>query len=63
MLIFAALTPACSSPPTWRCATRCGAFGDERRIVAADEGGRVRTRSDHPVPQAMRRLQLPRSNR
>jgi hypothetical protein len=30
-----------------RCA---GAFADARRIVAGDEGGRVRTRSDHPVP-------------
>ena len=42
---------------------RCSAFADVRRIVAADEGGRVRTRSDHPVPQVMRRLQLPQSNR
>jgi hypothetical protein len=30
---------------TFRCAAlaRCGAFVDERRIVAGDEGGRVRT--------------------
>src|ERR1700728_3045564 len=36
MLIFAALTPACSSPPTWRCA------GGLRRVrrCAAHRGGR-----------------------
>jgi hypothetical protein len=29
---------------------RCGAFADERRVVAGDEGGRVRTRNAYPVP-------------
>jgi hypothetical protein len=29
---------------------RCGAFADERRVVAGAGGGRVRTRSAHPVP-------------
>jgi hypothetical protein len=33
---------------------RCGAFEDERRIVAGDEAGRVRTRNAYPVPRVIR---------
>jgi len=29
----------------------CGAFADERRIVAGEEGGRERARKVHPVPR------------
>jgi len=45
---------ACARP-RWCRSPRCGAFVDERRIVAGDEGGRVRTRSDHPTPRVVRR--------
>jgi hypothetical protein len=44
-----------SSPPSVANApARCGAFADERRIVAGDEGGRVGTRNAHPVLRAVR---------
>src|ERR1700677_5367725 len=33
---------------------RCGAFADERRIVAGDEAGRVRARNAYPVPRVIR---------
>jgi hypothetical protein len=39
---------------------RCGAFADELRVVAGDEGGRVRTRNAYPAPNGTRLRRLPR---
>jgi hypothetical protein len=38
---------------TFRCAAsaRCGAFADERRVVAGEGGGRVRRRKAHLAPE------------
>ena|ERR1700722_3359756 len=48
------LTPACSSPPSVAPRpSRCGAFADERRVVAGEAGGRGRTRDAHPVPSGL----------
>jgi hypothetical protein len=43
-----------------RCAVRCGACVDERRIVAGDESGRMRTRSARPVPTSSTSVRVPR---
>jgi hypothetical protein len=42
----ALVTPACLSPPPAALRpARCGAFGDQRRIVGGDDGGRVYRRA------------------
>jgi hypothetical protein len=52
---------ACPSQPS--VAPRPGryaAFADERRVVADDAGGRVRTRNAHPRPRIATRRPIPR---